>query len=348
MPKWPSLGTSTQIPSPAARQEHSVPAGLLFPLVQVVKHWNVAADDLLGVFGLREQDLAEPQTRFPHDVYIAIVARARALTAEPGLGIGWGLQMRVSTFGFLGFATMSAATLRDALNLVIGFGPLGSTSELLHLHEEEGVASLVFEEHADFGAVRDVLTMARLVGLWRMAEMMTGRDIEGTAEIGYPEPSYHARFAHMLPRVRYDRPVTRAILRTEILEFPLVDANPISLRIATEQCRRDLHAMSSGGRLIRTVRSLLWKPEGGFRSPLEVARAVRISPRTLRRNLTHQGTSLSSLFDEERRERALLLLRVPELSLAEVAERLGYRNVQNFERAFRRWTGATPAAYRRS
>ena len=106
--------------------------------------------------------------------------------------------------------------------------------------------------------------------------------------------------------------------------------------------------MSSGGRLIRTVRSLLWKPEGGFRSPLEVARAVRMSPRTLRRNLTHQGSSLSSLFDEDRRERALLLLRVPDLSLPEVAERLGYRNVQNFERAFRRWTGATPAAYRRS
>ena len=106
--------------------------------------------------------------------------------------------------------------------------------------------------------------------------------------------------------------------------------------------------MSGGGRLIRTVRSLLWKLEGGFRSPLEVARAVRMSPRTLRRKLTEQGSSLSSLFDEERRERALLLRRMPELSLAEVAERLGYRNVQNFERAFRRWTGATPAAYRRS
>ena len=206
------MASSTQNPSQAARQGHSVPAGLLFPLVQVVKHWNVTADELLGVFGLREEDLAEPQTRFPHHVYIAIVERARALTAEPGVGIAWGLQMRVSTFGFLGFATMTAPTLRDALDLIIEFGPLGSTSELLHLHQEGDVASLVFEEHADFGSVRDVLTVARLVGLWRMAEMMTGRGLEATAEIAYPEPSYHARFAHLLPPVRYDQPVTRAIL----------------------------------------------------------------------------------------------------------------------------------------
>ena len=208
----------------AARRPRALGSSrLALPLVQVVKHWNVTADELLGTSSrCCGQDLTEPQPRFPHDVYIAIVERARALTAEPGLGIGWGLQMRVSTFGFLGFATMTSATLRDALNLVIEFGPLGSTSELLHLHEEGDVASLVFEEHADFGDVRDVLTVARLTGLWRMAQMMTGRDLEATAEIAYPEPSYHGRFAHsMLPPVRYDRPVTRAILRREALDFPL-------------------------------------------------------------------------------------------------------------------------------
>jgi len=335
-------------PSHSAKQEHSIPAGLLFPLVEVVKHWNVTASELLGVFGLREQDLSEPETRFSHSLYVAIVERARTLTAEPGLGFAWGLQMRVSTFGFLGFATMSAATLRDAINLMIQFTALGSTAEIVHLHTEGDTASLVLEDLADFGTVRDVVTAARLTGLWRMAEALIGRDLPATAEIAYPEPPYHARFAHMLPEIRYGRPVTRAIMRTEVLEFPLVMANPIALRLATEQCTRELHAMSSGGRLVRTVRSLLWKSEGGLRTPLEIARAIRMSPRTLRRNLTLQGSSLSSLFDAERRERALLLLRMPELSLAEVAERVGYRNVQNFERAFRRWTGATPAAYRRS
>jgi AraC-like DNA-binding protein len=92
----------------------------------------------------------------------------------------------------------------------------------------------------------------------------------------------------------------------------------------------------------------LSKSEGGFRSASQIARAIHVSPRTLRRHLEAQETSLSSLLDQERRDRALLLLRSPELSLAEIAERLGYRNLQSFERAFQRWTGTTPAAYKRS
>jgi AraC-like DNA-binding protein len=321
---------------------------VLYPLVELVKHWNVLPDELLGRFGIREQDLTEPQTRFPHAVYIAIIEHARTLTGEEALGFFWGLQMRISVFGYLGFATMSTATLRNAIDLAIEFAPLGSTAEGMRLHVEGEVASLVLEEHADFGDVRDVVTVARLTGLWRIAEALTGRDLHATAEAAIPEPSYHARFAHRVPEIRYGRPTTRALMKAEVLDFPLVSADPVALRLATEQCERELSALSAGGRMVRTVRGLFWRGEGGFRSPREVADAVHMSPRTLRRKLEAQGTSLSSLLDEERRDRAMMLLRSPELSVAQVADRLGYGNAQNFERAFRRWTGASPATYRRT
>jgi AraC-like DNA-binding protein len=122
----------------------------------------------------------------------------------------------------------------------------------------------------------------------------------------------------------------------------------VALRLAAEQCARELSSLGGAGRLIRHVRSLLWDGDGRLRCPSEIASAMHMAPRTLRRKLESRGHSLSALFDQERRDRALSLLRSQELSLAQIAERLGYRNVQNFERAFRRWTGTTPAAYRRS
>ena len=79
-----------------------------------------------------------------------------------------------------------------------------------------------------------------------------------------------------------------------------------------------------------------------------VAKAVHMSPRTLRRKLAVHGSSLSSLLSEERRARAMAMLRATDLSIEELSERLGYGSVQNFTRAVRQWTGATPAAYRRS
>jgi AraC-like DNA-binding protein len=57
--------------------------------------------------------------------------------------------------------------------------------------------------------------------------------------------------------------------------------------------------------------------------------------------------TFSELTQKARSERALLLLRSSELSLEDVAERLGYSTLSNFVRAFRKWTGVTPAAYRK-
>jgi AraC-like DNA-binding protein len=326
---------------------HTVPAGLLFPLVETVKHWGVGPEALLGVLGLSEGALSEPLTRLPLALYLSVVERARALTGEPGIGFAWGLQMKISTFGSLGFATMTSATLGDALALAMELAPLGATAEGLRLVVEQGVASLILDEHADFGAVRDVIAMTRLTGLWRIAEAITGRSVQATAEIAFAEPSYYRRFAHLVPPVRFGQPTTRALIPAEALTYPLVMANPIALRLANEQCVRDLQSLGERGRFVQNVRSLLFDREGRLQSAPQVAQAAGMSERTLRRRLAEDGPSFSALVEQQRRDRALLLLHDRTLSLAEISERLSYANVQTFERAFQRWTGVTPAAYRR-
>ena len=331
----------------ATKSEHMIPAGLVLQLVELVKRWGVASDDVLAGSGFDEVDVREPQARIPFRSYLAIVDRARTLTGEPGLGFCWGLQMRVSAFGYLGFATLSAATLREAIELVIQFAPLISTATSLSLDIDGKVAALTLEEHADFGSVRDVVVLARLTGLWKIAQLITGRQFEARAEIGFPEPRYHARFAHLVPHVVYGARVTRALLDTETLDLPLLMADPVGLRLARRECERQLEAVSAGGRLVKTVRRLLWDRAGCVRDPDEIAKAVHLSPRTLRRRLAVHGSSLSALLSEERKERAMSLLRGSDLPIEQISEMLGYGSVQNFTRAFRQWTSETPAAYRR-
>ncbi len=344
-------GSRVTSPAPIDTEDasggHTVPAGVLLPLVDAVKHWGVGAGDLLGPDGLSEGDLAQPLTRFPLGIYLSLADRARTLTGEPGIGIGWGLQMKVATFGALGFATMTSATLGDGLALAIQMAPLGCTAEGLRLVVEGGMACLVLEEHADFAAARDVITMARLTGLWRIAEAITGRGLDAIAEVRFAEPSYFRRFAAHLPPVRFEQPTTRALFRAEALSYPLVMSNPLALRLANEQCLRELQTLSERGRLAQRVRTHLFDDTGHLRASPRIARAMGMSERTLRRRLAKEGLSLLALVEEQRRDRALLLLRNGALSLEEVAERLSYGNVQSFERAFRRWTGVTPGAYRR-
>jgi len=78
-----------------------------------------------------------------------------------------------------------------------------------------------------------------------------------------------------------------------------------------------------------------------------IAKELRLSTRTLKRKLADRGTTFSAIVDDVRRQRALLLLDDRALSIGEIAARLGYTELANFTRAFRRWTGTTPAAHRR-
>jgi AraC-like DNA-binding protein len=71
-----------------------------------------------------------------------------------------------------------------------------------------------------------------------------------------------------------------------------------------------------------------------------------MSSRTLKRKLADHGTTFSAIRDDMRRQRALLLLDNRQLSIGEIASKLGYSELPNFTRAFRKWTGVTPVAYR--
>ena len=71
-----------------------------------------------------------------------------------------------------------------------------------------------------------------------------------------------------------------------------------------------------------------------------------MSARTIARVLATHGTSFHALVEEERRMRAALLVPDPKLSLADVAQQLGFTDMSSFGRSFRRWFGTTPARFR--
>ncbi len=77
------------------------------------------------------------------------------------------------------------------------------------------------------------------------------------------------------------------------------------------------------------------------------AKAAGMSARTLQRRLLDLGLTYSLLLDEVRLETACRLLEQSETSLAKIAATLGYADPANFTRAFQRWTGQTPSAFRR-
>jgi AraC-like DNA-binding protein len=333
---------------PKVPETEGFPASHTLHLLELVGRWDVSAADLLAGLGLGPDDLVDPHLNVPLPTIVTLVERARALTGEPALGFYLGLQMSVSAHGYLGFAAMSAPTLREAVALAIEYAPIRTTSLALHVEVNESSAAIVIDERADLGTARDVVILGLLVGLWRIGNALLGWEVtESTLDVTFPEPDYYARFRRTNPRVRFSQSANRLVFDPSLLDARVVSADPAALRLAEDQCKQQLEAIASDAPVVEHVRRLVLRRDAGVRSFDELAAAVRISPRTLRRRLADAQVSFSTLLDEARRDRALLLLRSRDVSTKDVAERVGYSNVANFMRAFRRWTGQTPAAYRR-
>jgi AraC-like DNA-binding protein len=81
-------------------------------------------------------------------------------------------------------------------------------------------------------------------------------------------------------------------------------------------------------------------------SAIGAARKLHMSRRTLHRSLQAEGTTFTDLVDGLRRELAVRYLNEPAVAIAEVAFLLGFSEASAFHRAFKRWQGTTPAAYR--
>ncbi|WP_405490332.1 helix-turn-helix transcriptional regulator [Nocardia sp. NBC_00511] len=77
-----------------------------------------------------------------------------------------------------------------------------------------------------------------------------------------------------------------------------------------------------------------------------LARELGLSQRTLRRRLLDEQTSYRALVDEVRDTLAMELLATTQLSIEQIAHRLGYSETSAFHHAFTRWHNAPPGSFR--
>ncbi|HEX3771158.1 MAG TPA: AraC family transcriptional regulator [Polyangiaceae bacterium] len=335
-------------PAPATHH-HTVPVTLLRQLIELLERWHIPKEELLAGSAVTFESLEDPFERLAAETMNELLQRARELTGEPALGYYLGLQKRASAYGFLGFAVTSASTLGQALDLALRYAPMHSTANTLELRREGDVASLHIHEHMDFGPARDIVVISLMVGIHAIACSLTARQPQGDVlvEVALPVPDYPAKVSPLLPTIRFGQPANRIVFDAARLDAPILTADGTALSLAQTLCERALEELGFDAELVERVRRLVVSGGNGFRSLEEVAKLLHMSPRTLKRRLAARAASFSAIVDQERREQALVLLRQPRLSIDDVAERLDYSTASTFVRAFQRWMGTTPAAYRR-
>ena len=147
--------------------------------------------------------------------------------------------------------------------------------------------------------------------------------------------------------VRFGAAYDALVFSAAALDLPLRAADPRLGSVLEEHLQRLLEALPNEDLFVRSARGALMRALADGSASLEhLAAELRVSPRTLRRRLDEHGSSYKNLLDELRRDLAFYCVEQTDEPIEGVASRLGFTEPSTFYRAFKRWSGTTPAAHR--
>lgn len=253
--------------------------------------------------------------------------------------------MPPGSYALLCQATLHSPSLADALARALRFLAVLLTDFDARLVRNGACAEIVFVEQ---GAPRTAFAYSSLLILvLSLACWLVDRRIPLlSADIRANEDDAAEHYRDLLSTdVRFGRAETRIRFDAGLLDLkPMRDEAQLT-RFLQEgpRCARYRSRDSYMARISRQLERLSPEDWPDFK---QLARSLHTTPSTLRRRLDAERVSYQRIKDEVRRDRAINQLKANSKSNAEIAEQLGYEDPSTFYRAFKKWTGATPNAFR--
>jgi AraC-like DNA-binding protein len=329
--------------------QHTVAITQVRQILQGVRRQGHDITPLLQRAGIPAALLESPLARVSLAQYALLIRALRRSTRDEL----WGLcrrPLRLGSFGQCAAQLVQGDTLEAALRQ--GFrhfhGQLDDFVPRLLLQGPLARVQLVRRGPPDAGI--DYAQKAFLLFSFGLASWLVARrvpvltvDYPGQPERGLGSDSsrvYQAPIQHGAAHIGFS-------FEARWLALPVVQ-NPQSLREFLAQAPANLliryRDTSSVSERIR--RLLSRRLDSELPSLEAVSSLLSMTPQTLRRRLHDEGHGYQALKDALRRDTAIEYLAQPELTLVDIAQRLGFSEPSTFHRAFKKWTGVAPGEYR--
>jgi AraC-like DNA-binding protein len=330
------------------QQDFTLPILYLRHLADQLQSAGVDTETWLHHSGLNEAQLRDPGITIPYSGVRQLILDALALTAEPALGLLVGRRLLARTHGMLGYAVTNSGTLRQAVELFERYTRLRTS--LISISQTIGRRELrvCFDETHPLGELKRPLLEAIVLSVKNVMDSISlGACQISTVAFSFAAPPYTA-LAHDLfgCTVRYAQSWTGFAIPVQVLDVPLKQADPAAFQEAALICQRELDKLTATESMATRVRRLLLDKQQGFPSLQVTARLFHLTQRTLHRRLLDEGTSFRIILEDVRHTLAVEHMKSGRFTIEELAYVLGYSDLANFRRAFKRWEAIPPSVYR--
>ena len=317
-------------------------------LAETLMDCDVDPAPLFARAGIELSVTHDPDARIPTRRMLDLWALAIEATGNPCIGLHAARHFQPAMLHGLGFAWLASDTLLDALGRLVRYSRLINSIVRFRIQEQADTTALVaiipdvFPNYVPAGVD---LGMAVFL---HMCQITVGQKLlPSHVVLQRPEPPCSAEFTRTFgASIEYGAQDNRLCFDSESLSMPLKTANPELARI-NDQTVVDYLARFDQASIAMQVRSkIIEQLHDGIPKQESIADTLHISLRSLQRRLREEETSFKGLLEDTRQALARQYLRENHRSIGEITYLLGFSEPSNFTRAFKRWTGQTPAEFR--
>ena len=259
-------------------------------------------------------------------------------------------QLPWGTYGMRVRASLTSPTLGVALKRWCRHHGLVADDIELSVEERDGKAHIRLRELKDLGEQREFGVLSVLRNLYGVAcWLVDSRITLEQVHFAFEAPAHQAVYPLMFQGpVLFGSatPISELVMNASYLALPLRRDEAALQRMLETALTLTVLQYRKDRLLLTQVKQALAMYPQDTHSAEDLAPLLNLSPRSLHRQLKEEGTSLQVLKDEVRHERAIELLQRTRKPIKQVAESAGFQNEKSFIRAFKQWTGQTPAAFR--
>jgi AraC-like DNA-binding protein len=320
-------------------------------LVAELARRGLDPEELLEGSSLEPGLLSDSRAVVSAEEWHALVGRAARLTADTSLGLSLSEHLPDNTVQLVSQLALSCGTLREAMKMLARYTPLLGNVLSFELVEEGEIAYFTYDAHVQEPTLPQFGAEVALGLVYRFARRFPVAAAGDAQEVWFKHaaPEYAARYSRVFScPVRFSRPRNCIVIERRLLDVPQHCSDALMLELLQAGAERMMRELGNPS-LPDRVRALLrYEQDLCHVDARRIARALRLHPRALRRQLAAANTPFSMLLDEVRRRIACEELAVPGASIKAISDRLGFSEPSAFHRAFKRWTGQTPSEYGRS
>lgn len=307
---------------------------------------GVGLDALLAEADLSFAPMDNPNQRIDVSQMTRLWQAAARLSNDPCFTLRLADQAQADMFSGLGLAIVFSDTIGEAVQKICRYSTVASSAANLEARPGPNDSlEIVYRLHTPVAG--EALEAFMACGGRILKQISNDRFKPAEVHFCHDKSTFRGQFeAFFEAPVFFNAPEYKFVLNRDVLDLPCYQSNP-DLAGNIESWMNEYLTNIQSMPLAAKVRQLLLENiTNGVLDQGAIADQLAMSTRALQRGLKEEGLGFRELLEDTRRDLAKKFLRQQKLSLTEICYLLGFSDQSNFTKAFKRWTGETPAGYR--